>query len=238
MIRHGSTARRAWKPSRKRIDSERDGEGRGQFLGPVRKAAAEVDGDTFTAWKAGGFVLEDSAGKTRKIEADNATSIALDGSWKVSFEPGWDTPDSIELEELKPLSEHADQAVMYYSGTATYEKEFTLSDADGPIYLDLGEVAVIAEVWCNGRKVGTRWAPPFGFDLSTFVKPGKNRLTVKVTNTWRNQLIFDNTRPKDNRKTWATSAPGNSREAPSPSGLIGPVTIHLGDDFPLSQVTE
>ena len=46
--------------------------------------------------------------------------------------------------------------------------------AEGPIHLDLGEVAVIAEVWCNGKKVGTRWAPPFGFDLSTFVKPGKN----------------------------------------------------------------
>jgi len=97
----------------------------------------------------------------------------------------------------------------------------------------LGKVAVIAEVWCNGKKVGTRWAPPFGFDLSDFVDAGKNTLTVKVTNTWRNQLIFDNTRPKDQRKTWATSAPGNSREEPSLSGLIGPVTLYVGDDISL-----
>jgi hypothetical protein len=102
----------------------------------------------------------------------------------------------------------------------------------------LGEVAVIAEVWCNGKRVGTRWAPPFRFDLSTFVATGTNTLCVKVTNTWRNQLIFDNTRPKSQRKTWTSNSPGNPSETPSPSGLIGPVTIHLGDEVPLSNGTE
>ena len=88
---------------------------------------------------------------------------------------------------------------------------------------------MIAEVWCNGREVGTRWAPAFSFDLSGFAATGKNTLTVKVTNPWRNQLICDNARPEDQRKTWATSAPRNPREAPSPSGLIGPVEICVGD---------
>lgn len=218
---------------KKAYDSERDGEGRGDFLGPVPELSAQIDGNTFTAWQPGSFVLEGLAGKTREIRASTPASIALDGPWKVSFEPGWDTPTSIELEKLIPLSEYTDKTVRYYSGTSTYEKEFDLTAAQKAVRLNLGKVAVIAEVWCNGNRVGTRWAPPFAFDLSTFVKPGMNRLTVKVTNTWRNQLIYDNTRPKDNRKTWATSAPGSSSEAPSPSGLIGPVEIHVGDAIPL-----
>lgn len=214
-------------------DSERDGEGRGQFLGPVRNVAAQIDGDTLAAWEPGRFVLEMSNGKTRETKTRKPDVVALDGPWTISFEPGWDTPASIDLQELKPLSEHADRAVRYYSGTATYKKEFDLTAAQSAVRLNLGKVAVIAEVWCNGTRVGTRWAPPFAFDLSMFVKPGKNTLTVKVTNTWRNQLIYDNTRPRDKRKTWATSAPGNSGEAPSPSGLIGPVMLYVGEETSL-----
>ncbi len=214
-------------------DSERDGEGRGNFRGPVQNVAAQIDGGTFTAWEAGSFVLEESAGTARTIQTTKPTSIGLDEFWKVSFEPDWDTPSAIQLKKLIPLSEHTDKAVKYYSGTATYEKEFDLTAAQKAIRLNLGVVAEIAEVWCNGKKVGTRWAPPFSFDLSTFVTTGKNTLSVKVTNTWRNQLIYDNTRPKDQRKTWATAAPGNSREEPSPSGLIGPVTLYVGEERPL-----
>ncbi|MBC8871625.1 MAG: hypothetical protein H8E44_19540 [Planctomycetes bacterium] len=206
-----------------------DGERKRVSHGQIQRAIAQLDHSTFTAWEAGSFILEDSAGTTRRIQTKKPTSIALNGSWKVSFESGWDTPASLDLKELKPLSAHTAEAVKYYSGTATYEKEFDLTAAQKAIRLSLGEVAVIAEVWCNSKKVGTRWAPPFAFDLSEFVKPGKNRLTVKVTNTWRNQLIYDNTRPRDKRKTWATSSPGSSTEAPSPSGLIGPVEIYVGD---------
>jgi hypothetical protein len=214
-------------------DSERDGEDRGEFLGPVRRVVAEIKEKNLTAWEAGEFVLEGEDGTIRKLEMTKPNSIALDGGWMVSFEPGWDTPGTIEMKKLKPLDEHGNKAIRYHSGTTTYRKKFELTKADQPVALDLGEVAVIAEVWCNGTKVATRWAPPFVFDLSDFVTAGKNSLVVEVTNTWRNQLIFDNTRSRDERKTWATSAPGNSREPPSRSGMVGPVRLFLGEKGPL-----
>ena len=91
--------------------------------------------------------------------------------------------------------------------------------------LDLGNVANIAELWCNGKKVGVKWAPPFMFDISAYVKQGENTLEIKVTNTWRNQLIFDKSRPKSQKKTWTTSPPKNDEIELESSGLIGPVVV-------------
>ena len=91
--------------------------------------------------------------------------------------------------------------------------------------LDLGEVANLAEVWCNGQRVGTRWCPPFRYDLSGVAKSGANDLVVKVTNAWRNQMIHDLTRPEAQRKTWTTNPPRSAKESPVPAGLLGPVVI-------------
>ena len=91
--------------------------------------------------------------------------------------------------------------------------------------IDLGDVANIAELWCNGKKVGVKWAPPFVFDITNELLVGNNELEIKVTNTWRNQLIFDNSRPKDEKKTWTTNPPKKNDTALEKSGLIGPVIL-------------
>ncbi len=57
------------------------------------------------------------------------------------------------------------------------------------------------------------------------VKKGENNLEIKVTNTWRNQLIFDNSRPKNQKKTWTTSPPKKEETELEDSGLIGPVIL-------------
>ena len=86
-------------------------------------------------------------------------------------------------------------------------------------------VGNIAEVWLNGKKVGEKWAPPFEFDISNYVVKDKNTLKVKVTNTWRNQLIYDNSRPKDQKKTWTTNPPKKNDTELEDAGLIGPVIL-------------
>jgi hypothetical protein len=65
------------------------------------------------------------------------------------------------------------------------------------------------------------------FDITDEIKVGKNKLEIKVTNTWRNQLIFDNKRPKNSKKTWTTARPRNSETELEKSGLIGPVIINV-----------
>jgi len=163
-------------------------------------------------------------------EKENKKTISLEekslqNNWKLAFEKGWDTPETIEINELKSLTQLDNDAVKHYSGTVSYTKTFNLESINGHTMLDLGKVANIAELWCNGKKVGVKWAPPFVFDISEVIQKGENNLEVKVTNTWRNQLIFDNSRLKDDKKTWTTNQPKKDETELEQSGLIGPVKL-------------
>ena len=63
--------------------------------------------------------------------------------------------------------------------------------------LDLGVVKNIASVSVNGESCGTLWKPPFRADVSRALKPGKERLEVRVTNLWPNRMIGDEQEPDD-----------------------------------------
>jgi hypothetical protein len=193
-----------------------------------------VEPASFIAWKPGQYELTDAVGRTRRIMAASR-SQSIDGPWTLAFEEGWDAPTTVEIPRLISLTEHTEQAVRYYSGTTTYRKRVELVSVAGQVLLDLGQVHDMAEVWCNGRKLGTRWCPPFTFDLTEAARPGTNDLEIKVTNTWRNQLIYDLRRPKEERKTWTTNPPRNAKESPAPSGLIGSVVIYTGTVAELRQ---
>jgi hypothetical protein len=92
------------------------------------------------------------------------------------------------------------------------------------LWLDLGKVGDLAEVWVNGRQVGTVWHAPYRIDIGSAVKPGSNELEVRVANVWVNRLIGD-AQPGATKITF-TAAPTYKPDAPlRPSGLIGPVTL-------------
>ena len=64
-----------------------------------------------------------------------------------------------------------------------YEGEFNYDKKDGGRYLiSLGNVGETAEVWLNGKYVGTKLAPPYKLEASEYLANGKNALKVIVTN--------------------------------------------------------
>jgi hypothetical protein len=79
-------------------------------------------------------------------------------------------------------------ALANFSGTAIYEKSFTLPDAyrDKKLVLDLGRVSSVAEVYVNGHEAGTLVWSPFKLDITEFTKPGENHLKIRLTNTEAN----------------------------------------------------
>jgi hypothetical protein len=77
---------------------------------------------------------------------------------------------------------------------------------DRRMFLDLGNVQVIAEVTVNGKPAGIFWKPPFQIDVTDALRPGTNLLEVAVVNCWVNRLIGDEQLPED--CTWR--APGGS----------------------------
>ncbi len=181
----------------------------------------------FQASKAGNYLIHEEGG-VRSITTSIA-EIPIQDSWKASFEDGWDTPESITIPHLKSLSELENEAIRHYSGTVTYHRSVNIANAGRQVIIDLGRVANIAEVWCNDLKVTTKWAPPFTFDLTEMIKQGANKLEIRVTNTWRNQLIFDNARPDGEKKTWTSNPPTKEESDLDESGLIGPVALKIVD---------
>ena len=111
-----------------------------------------------------------------------------------------------------------------FSGTATYTTTFNWANDSKEVILDLGKVNMIAEVLVNGQKVRTLWCTPYAADITAFVKPGENKLCVKVTSTWFNRLAYDASLPVAERRTWTIEGP--QADAPRKDyGLMGPVTL-------------
>jgi hypothetical protein len=147
----------------------------------------------------------------------------------VKFPPGWGAPAELPLAQLASWTQQADQGVKYFSGTATYVKEFELGpEAIRPaleLWLDLGRVKEVAEVRLNGRDLGVLWKPPFRVEITGAARAGRNTLEVRVTNLWPNRLIGDLRLPEQERRTWTTFNPFKPDSPLLESGLLGPVQV-------------
>ncbi|MFM6933660.1 MAG: glycosyl hydrolase [Novosphingobium sp.] len=156
-----------------------------------------------------------------------AQAANLDDTWTVTFQPGRGAPASATFAKLEALEKNADPAIKYFSGEATYARDFTTPKgwkSGLPLWLDLGDVRELAEVSINGQPAGAVWHPPYRLDIGGAVKPGRNKLAVKVANLWVNRLIGDQ-QPGATKLTW-TAMPTYKADAPlRPSGLIGPVKL-------------
>lgn len=177
----------------------------------------------------GRYELTTAQGKTQvaTVQAP-AAPLMIESGWQVTF-PGQVAP--VPFIKLTSWSEHADPAVKYFSGTATYRTSF-----DAPavktgerLTLDLGQVESLAEVTLNGRKFQWLWQPPYRLDITEVLKPGVNALEVRIVNTWHNRLSGQKHEPA------AFSAPGvfkpwlaedyKPANELKPSGLLGPVQV-------------
>ena len=73
-------------------------------------------------------------------------------------------------------------AFPHFSGNIKYKTELTISKPGGYI-LDLGRVGEAVRLYVNDRYAGYQLTPPYRFDLDGFLKPGKNKLSIIVSNT-------------------------------------------------------
>ena len=204
-------------------------------------------------------------GNILRISCDTLPApLKLDSEWRLAFPPDLGAPPAIELPRLISWTEHRDPGVKYFSGTATYTKEFelpaALPAADRRLMLDLGEVRNLAEVELNGRKVALLWTPPFVCDVTDALTPGRNTLTIRVTNLLVNRQIGDEQRewkeetvsgsrwPKwvledkphseAGRFTWGTWKGWTAKDTPLPSGLLGPVQLRSAVLLPITAKAE
>jgi hypothetical protein len=150
----------------------------------------------------GDYVLKTAAGHVLNAQVASIPSpITIEGPWEVTFPKGLGAPAQITLPHLISWNDHSNTGVKYFSGTATYHRKFEAAKAllvpDHVFCLDLGRVAVIAQVKLNGRDLGILWKPPFCADITEALRAGTNDLEVSVVNLWINRLIGDEQLPDD-----------------------------------------
>ena len=193
-------------------------------------------------------VFRDPAGTESNRTVPQPTEqivVELSGSWQVSFQKDRGAPAEATFERLIDFRDSSDPGIRYFSGIATYTKEVQLParPQGSHLWIDLGQVWDLAEVWVNGKLMGTAWKPPYRVDIGSAAIEGANRIEIKAVNLWVNRLIGD-VQPGGTRKytfTWVDGKPlppaaagrgGRGARMPytaeSPlraSGLIGPVRI-------------
>lgn len=168
--------------------------------------------------------ITDRKSKNRPVENLVQT---LAQTWKVNFDPKYGGPkDAITFNQLDDWSKRGESSIKYYSGTASYSQTFTWNDIiQGEIWLDLGRVENLAEVYVNGINCGVAWTWPYRVNITKALKKGTNQLKIEVSNTWANRLIGDRALPEKERVTW-TNAPYRLEGKPLlPAGLLGPVKL-------------
>ncbi len=228
---------------------------------PRWETSVTADGSpVVTAWDNGQIELQTANGKVLHADAANLPAPQeISGEWNLSFPPNWGAPPAVTLDKLISWTDHADNGVRYFSGTAAYEKEIEISadelKAGRELWLDLGAVKNFAEVSLNGQDLGALWKPPFRVNVTAAAKPGVNHLVVKVTNLWPNRLIGDEQLPPDRewngdhlkkwpqwlldgkpsptgRLTFTTWHHWSKDSRLLESGLLGPVTLRTAEIVP------
>jgi hypothetical protein len=154
-------------------------------------------------------------------EGKELQSIA--NNWTVQF-IAEDT--TVTFNTLQDWIDSSDPKIRYYSGTANYTTSFNFDGkGDDNIYLDLGNVMVMASVKLNGKEIGGIWTAPYMLNISKYLIQGKNQLEISVVNNWKNRIIGDLQLPESKRTTWLTVDPWKADSPLQSSGLLGPVRI-------------
>jgi hypothetical protein len=190
---------------------------------------------TIQCWQNGQYTLTDSNGQKKQVKVDTLPApLILAGEWKVAFDPKWGAPAQVKLPKLISWTDHEKEGVKYYSGAGFYTKTFNVP-ADWlalgrRVYLDLGDVRELAEVFVNGKSAGVLWKAPFRADITSLVKPGVNKLKIEVMNMWINRLTGDQNLPEEKKFTRTNITFDGYRGKPGtwqvqPAGLLGPVRL-------------
>jgi len=182
-------------------------------------------------------ISDDYQGTAARNYSGFETALEISGAWVVNFDPLWGGPGVVTFPELFDWSQHPDEGIKYYSGTALYKKSFTWKSEPQEaerFYLQLGSVkdVGIARVKINGIDRGVVWTSPFRVEISKALQEGENTLEITVVNSWFNRVAGDQFFLEKKQYSTTNIVLSNDfrgrplKEIPlEVSGLMGPVII-------------
>lgn len=161
--------------------------------------------------------------------------VSLDKNWNFSFLES--TPKVVgnyKMDKLTTWENLPLENANITMGTGVYETTFKLSSKpNGDYTLDLGDVRESARVYLNDQFVGCAWCVPYTLDCGKFLKKGKNKLRIEVTNLPANRIADLDRKGIEWRKFNEINVVKidyskglYSHWEPVPSGLNSPVVLY------------
>jgi hypothetical protein len=178
-----------------------------------------------------GYDLQYGFNPSPKQDGKNKT-IDISRNWNMKFNPEMGAPASYRIDSLVSWNDINVEGIKYYSGSVTYESDFTVSATDmtkGTKAFALFEnVDEVARVFVNGKDCGIVWTIPYQAEITKQLKPGTNHISVQVINTWNNRIVGDLRNPDKKQYTRTNIKYKFKPDNPLlKSGLAGKATILL-----------
>ncbi|TDI69653.1 MAG: hypothetical protein E2O86_05095 [Bacteroidetes bacterium] len=174
------------------------------------------------------------------INNNSIATIDISKNWRISFDTEMGGPETYQMEELTSWSNIDLAGVKYYSGTATYTREFTIEGSllskETEVYVAFEDIQEIARVSVNGSDCGIVWTPPYIANITKHLNSGVNKISVEVTNTWNNRIVGDLVNPEE---TYTNTNAKSKFQADGPllkSGLIGKAELLFTNKYELKNV--
>ena len=206
-----------------------------------RDVIPQISENRLVVFESGKYVLTGFDGMEKTAEVSTIPgAIKIQGAWGVRFPKEWVKNSMTEFPSLISWTKSEDEQVRHFSGIASYRKQFTIDKIkEGQrIFLDLGIVKEVAEVYVNGKKLGVKWHAPYRYDITNQVQQGNNYLTVEVANVLANRLTGEAKKSEKDKRTHSNVVKGkHAWDTPfqklplHESGLLGPVTIEFGQEL-------
>lgn len=212
----------------------------GDFSRGVPEAYRGADGQIHLRdLAAGSWIAGYSDDVACRIDLDAPQRVVLDGTeGEMCFE---DEPalGTVPIGGFKDFTGSLDPRVKHYSGRVSYRTVARLPEGfirpGRRVLICIPAFGSTARLSVNGHTLETLWDPNAITDITPWVHPGANELTILVTNPWRNRLIGDKAGVPSTERHWTTSPLQQKHIPPQqiiheyallyPAGISQPITL-------------
>jgi hypothetical protein len=122
-------------------------------------------------------------------------AIDLSKNWEVRFLKSQVKASYQTFDSLYSWTQSSIPDVQYYAGEATYYKTFTLEENQikglQKAEISFDSIGSMADVWLNGKHLGSLWCAPYTIDISQQLRAGSNNLVINVSNGINNRRVGD-----------------------------------------------
>ena len=127
-------------------------------------------------------VCDEQLDVKEEVILQNETEISLPEKWEVSYADSLSYPtfEKVNCDSLSFI--HTIDGYEDKCGTVKYTSNIEINEVKKTI-VDLGNAHEVAQVFINGKCVGTRICMPYSFDVTDYIQQGTNEISIEVTNT-------------------------------------------------------